>query len=63
MKYSEDWEMRARQLAEDLGALAFWLLGACIWLWLEVNGWMTVLPVLGAVIAVNAIASSEKIES
>ncbi|MEY4441008.1 MAG: hypothetical protein RL442_8 [Pseudomonadota bacterium] len=57
-----DWEMKASQLAEDLGLVALGLLGACVWLWFEVDGWVTIVPVVGAAAAINAIVSSAKIK-
>lgn len=57
-----DWEMRARQLAEDLRVVGVALLGACAWLWFEVDGWMSWLAVIGMGGAVNAIAGA-RIES
>lgn len=50
-----DWEMKARALANDLGSAALGWLGACVWLMLVVDGWALVLPVLGALGAVNAL--------
>lgn len=43
-----DWEMKAKGLAEDLRMAGFWLAGMSVWLWLEVDGWATVLPAIGA---------------
>ena len=53
-----DWEMKAKGLAEDLRATAAGLLGACVWLWFEVDGWAAVLPALGAMAAVGALAGA-----
>ncbi len=50
-----DWEMRARCLANDLRGAAWWLMAMSVWLWFEVDGWATVLPVLGAFGAVNVL--------
>jgi hypothetical protein len=50
-----DWEMKARMLANDLRAAAVGWLVACLWLMVEVDGWLLVLPVLGALGAVNAL--------
>lgn len=53
-----DWEMKAKNLAEDLRAIAAGLLGACVWLMFEVDGWLVVLPVLGALAALNGLAGA-----
>lgn len=53
-----DWEMKARALANDLRAAAWWLLAMSVWLMVEVEGWLLVLPVLGALGAVNVLRSA-----
>jgi hypothetical protein len=50
-----NWELKARALAGDLGATAWWLMAMSIWLMVEVEGWLLVLPVLGMLGAVNAL--------
>ena len=50
-----DWEMKAKALANDLRAAAVGWLAACVWLMFVVDGWLLVLPVLGALGAVNAL--------
>ena len=53
-----DWEMKAKGLAEALRAVAAGLLGACVWLWLEVDGWAAVLPAFGVLAAAGALAGA-----
>jgi hypothetical protein len=50
-----NWEVKARVLANDLSLVAWWLLTMSVWLMVEVEGWALVLPVLGALGAVNAL--------
>lgn len=50
-----NWEVKARALASDLSSAAWWLLAMSVWLMVEVEGWAVVLPVLGALGAVNAL--------
>ncbi|MFM2239062.1 MAG: hypothetical protein RJA69_436 [Pseudomonadota bacterium] len=50
-----NWEVKARVLANDLSLVAWWLLTMSVWLMVEVEGWAVVLPVLGALGAVNAL--------
>ena len=50
-----DWEMKARCLAEDLMAAAVGWLSACVWLMFVVDGWLIVLPVIGALGALGVL--------
>jgi hypothetical protein len=50
-----NWEVKARVLSNDLRLVAWWLLTMSVWLMVEVEGWALVLPVLGALGAVNAL--------
>jgi hypothetical protein len=50
-----DWEMKARALANDLRAAAWWLLAMSVWLMVEAEGWLVALAVAGALGAVNAL--------
>ena len=53
-----NWEMKARALASDLSAAAWWLLAMSVWMMSEVEGWLLVLPVLGVLGAVNALSGA-----
>lgn len=50
-----DWEMKAKHLAQDLRTAAFWLAAMSVWLWVEVDGWATVLPAIGVLAALGVL--------
>jgi hypothetical protein len=50
-----NWEVKARALARDLSAAAWWLLAMSVWLMVEAEGWVVALAVAGALGAVNAL--------
>lgn len=53
-----DWEMKAKHLAQDLRTAAFWLAAMSVWLWVEVDGWATVLPAIGTLSGVVLLAGA-----
>lgn len=50
-----DWEMKARALANDLRAAAWWLLAMSVWLMVEAEGWVVALAGAGALAAINVL--------
>jgi hypothetical protein len=53
-----DWEMKARMLANDLRAAAWWLLAMSVWLVVEAEGWPVALAVAGVLAALNALGDA-----